>query len=81
MTYQIVLTDDDCRTIAWVGERYGWTTNLPTNAGIINMPEHEAWEWKDAVEGDMEGGHSIFPCLNHKSDLFDELLKLYQSIV
>lgn len=91
MPYSIKLTKDDVKTFEWVGVRYGWSDaflalypnkfqGLP-KSGKNEFAEHEMWEWKEAVDGDMEGGHSIFPLLDPDSELWDKLFKLYESIV
>ena len=80
--YELNLTSDDIKTIAFVGDRYSWSAILSKySEGENDIPEHEAWEIKDAFEEDMEGGHSIFPMLDPDSELYDKLLKFYNSIV
>lgn len=79
--YTIELTGDDVEAIDFVGGRYGWTAHLPTEAGRHRIAEHVAWEWREAVDADAEGGHDLFPMLDSRSALYDKLIALYNSIV
>lgn len=80
--YKLVLTEEDLNTIAFCSNSYSWAYALyPYELGENNIPEHEAWEIKDAFEEDMKGGHSIFPMLNPNSDLYNKLIEFYNSIV
>jgi len=66
MAYQIELTSDNVKTIAFVGNRYGWSDALTSlDEGTNELQEHEAWEIREAMESDTEGGHSYFPMLGH----------------
>ena len=66
MAYELELTEDNVKTIAFVGHRYGWSDALKSFAeGTNELAEHEAWEVREAIESDTEGGHSLFPMLGH----------------
>lgn len=80
--YTIELTEADVATLEWVGDRYGWSAEFPVReVGRHLLGEAEMWEWKEAVEADMLGGHPAFPCLDLDSDLFLKLLTLWEAIV
>lgn len=80
--YTLDLTQGDVDTIGFVGYRYGWSSVLGKyDAGIHEIPEHEAWEIQEAFDGDMEGGHNAFPMLDPRSDLVGKLATFYQAIV
>jgi len=80
--YQLELTENDIKTIAFVGNRYQWSSVLQNmNAGNNDIPEHIAWDIKSSIEADMEGGHDAFPMLDTRSELCDKLYNLYQSII
>ena len=80
--YKLNLTAEDCETIAFVGNRYCWSDSLYyLNEGENEILEHEAWEIKEAFDEDTEGGHSMFPMLDHSSELCEKLLKFYEEIV
>ena len=77
----LTLTEEDVDTIAAVGGRYGWSDALDTyDVGDNDIPEHEAWEIRDAIDSDMEGGHDAFPMLDTRSELAGKLTDFYQSI-
>ena len=80
--YTLTLTESDIATIAFVGNRYEWSSILQDlNEGINEIPEYKAWEIKDAIESDMDGGHDAFPMLDTDSELGENLYKLYYDIV
>lgn len=79
--YELELTEADLETIEFVGGCYGWTTHLPRAYGRRRLSEVEAWEWREAVDADAEGGHSLFPMLDSRSPLYDKLIDLYERIV
>ena len=80
--YTLELSEQDVKTIGFVGYRYGWSDSLShLSAGINEIPEHEAWEINEACESDTEGGHSFFPMLDPRSDLAGKLSDFLQSIV
>jgi hypothetical protein len=80
--YKLNLTDDDVATIAFSGQRYGWSASLQhLDAGEHEISESEAWEICRAIKSDTEGGHSYFPLLAPRSDLAYKLLALMESIV
>lgn len=76
-TYKLELSERDAATITFVGGRYGWTKNLPTEAGLHELTEVEAWEWKEAATQD----DTLFSMLDPMSTLFDKLLSLFDEIV
>jgi hypothetical protein len=80
--YTLELTEEDVSTIGFVGGRYSWSDVLcKYDVGTNEIPEHEAWEIRDAFESDMEGGHSPFPMLNPNSDLYQKLQDFWDKIV
>lgn len=82
MTYKLTLTEQDCKDIGFVGNRYAWAESLYfLDAGEHDIPEHQAWKIKEAFETDTEIGHSFFPLLDRRSDLFEKLMAFYDSIV
>lgn len=82
MSYSLTLTAEDVEAIAHVGRRYSWSAALLSLAeGQNEIPEHEAWEIREAFEADMEGGHSPFPMLLPESELHAKLLRLWEEIV
>ena len=77
--YELVLTEEDVATIAFVGNRYEWSSSLgKLNEGVNNLTESQAWEIREAIESDMEGGHDAFPMLDTTSELCEKLYNLYQ---
>ena len=82
MTYQLILTDDDIKTIAFVGGRYCWSEALASlEAGMNEIRESDAWQIADAFANDCLGGHSAFPMLDPRSELAEKLNAFWQSIV
>lgn len=80
--YLLTLTEQDIQTIAFVGGRYHWSSELfALEAGDNVLTEGEAWMIRDAIEADMVGGHDAYPMLDPFSTLCDKLHTLYQSIV
>ena len=82
MAYTLNLTEEDILTIAFVGGRYSWSTALRClEVGKNEIAEHEAWEIMEAIDEDMEGGHSWFPMLDDTSGLYAKLQDFWESIV
>ncbi len=82
MPYSITLTAEDVQTIQFVGHRYGWSHSLRgMETGTNEISEADAWEIREGILEDTEGGHSLFPMLDHHSDLASNLLDLLDSIV
>ena len=92
MAYRLTLTEQDMKTVDFVGERYNWSEALQgiyrrceTTTGhdgdTYLIPEHEAWVLRDAFDADTEGGHCMFPMLDGSSDLARKLWKFWESIV
>jgi hypothetical protein len=82
MTYTLNITESDFDTILFVGGRYDWSDacrNL-LSVGENNVSEVDAWDLRDAFEGDCEGGHSPFPMLA-PGELRDKLISFWDSIV
>ena len=80
--YLLTLTEDDVRSIAFVGGRYAWSNALQQlEAGENHLEEPEAWHIAEAFEADTEGGHEPFPMLDHRSDLASKLTAFWASIV
>jgi hypothetical protein len=81
MAYQITLDKEDCGAIAFSGYRYSWSNVLQENdldnPGTHNIPEHVAWEIKEAI---WEDG-AFCPLLNPECNLARELLRLEQEII
>lgn len=78
MAYEMTLQKPVRDTLDWIGDRYGigevgmvlrgclldgaeWDQEGPIT---FNIPEHSAWEIRDLIEADTEGGHSMMPCLD-----------------
>ncbi len=82
MTHRLVLTEADVGTIAFVGDRYSWSAALlALDVGENELTEPEAWRIKEAFESDMEGGHSPFPMLDERSELYGKLVAFWDRIV
>lgn len=93
MAYTLTLTEEDWRTIEFVGGRYGWSKALLDHVrcaegveyrhlgGDHQIPEHKAWEIVEAFEQDCEGGHSLFPMLDPDSDLAAKLVRFMEGVV
>lgn len=82
MAYRITLTANDVITILCVGHRYCWSNwALRLVEGNNELAEHEAWEFREAIEADMEGGHTPFPMLNPESELYSKLWAFFSSVV
>ena len=81
--YKLELTEREMSDIHFVGYRYSWSDTLDRHciAGLNEIPEHVAWEIRDAFDADTEGGHSMFPMLDSRSELADKLYAFYDSIV
>jgi hypothetical protein len=80
--YTLTLSEQDIATIAFVGNRYSWSDALyQYEAGVNEVPEHEAWEINEAFHDDTIGGHSMFPMLDHTSDLCQKLITFSDNIV
>lgn len=80
--YKLHLTETEMNDIAFVGYRYCWSNALLDHCieGENEIPEHIAWELREAFEADTEGGHSFFPMLDSRSELCEKLVTLYLAI-
>jgi hypothetical protein len=91
MSYKLTLTEDDWKTIQFVGHRYCWSTALlaalfedrsrEVSGTTYDIPEHVMWEIYAAFDADTEGGHDFFPMLASGSELCSKLAVLYMSVV
>ena len=88
MAYQLELTEGDRSAINFVGGRYEWSDALrrlvpegDEGETVYQVPEHIAWELRDAFEADTEGGHSFFPMLDQRSTLAEKLYAFMDAIV
>ena len=83
MAYTLEITEEDMQAIDFARGRYEWATVLSdeTEIGTNDLTEHEAWEIREAIEADMEGGHSPFPCLCPQSELYSKLVALWEEII
>ncbi len=82
--YNLNLTENDLDAIYFAGYRYGWSNTLISlgiEVGNNKFLASQMWEWRDAIIEDTEGNHGIFPLLDSRSELFQKLLKLWESIV
>lgn len=82
MAYKLVLTADDITTIDFVSSGYAWADALSCyEEGENTLTESDAWDLKESFESDTEGGHSLFPMLDERSELYAKLLAFMESIV
>lgn len=82
LPYTLTLTEEEVSTIAFVGGRYSWSLALlALDVGDNALHEYEAWQIRDAFEADTEGGHAMFPMLDHRSTLCEKLSKFADSVV
>jgi len=80
--YVLTLTEADVDSIAFVGGRYAWSEALlALGPGENHLTEPEAWSIVEAFDRDTEGGHGPFPMLDARSDLYERLLALWNSVV
>lgn len=80
--YTLTITEQEADTIAFVGGRYAWSEALGSlGVGTHDIPEHEAWGISEAFETDTEGGHSMFPMLDHRSPLAEKLFSFFEGII
>jgi hypothetical protein len=83
--YILEIDHAGAEAIAFVGFRYAWAEGLQVlgydTEWTHNVPENDAWALADAFREDMEGGHSPFPMLAPNSTLYENLSRLWDSIV
>lgn len=87
--YRIELTEADARAVAFVGGRYEWSGALGSlirenddgTPEPVELTEPEAWTLREAFEADAEGGHSMFPMLDSRSDLAAKLWRFVDSVI
>jgi hypothetical protein len=81
--YSLLLTSEDFDAINFAGARYSWSFALQSHCdeGENDIPEVEAWDIKQAIDEDTEGGHQMFPLLDPNSELAGKLIKFYELIV
>ena len=90
-TYSLLLSVEDIKTIDWVGDRYSWSSwlrerlyqaNPILGEGLVlKFHEYEMWDFKDAIEEDTQGGHSMLPLLDERSELYGKIKNLLESVV
>jgi len=84
MPYTLHLTADDVDAIAFVGHRYGWSSSMmDLSEGENRLSEAQAWDIRDGVYSDMEGGHDAFPMLDTtiSGGLCEKVQALIDSVV
>lgn len=85
LVYTLEIDHAGADAIAFVGFRYAWADKLQAlgydTIGTHTMRESDAWELAEAFEQDTEGGHSPFPMLAPSSTLYENLSRLWESIV
>jgi hypothetical protein len=80
--YQLNLTEEDIKTIAFVGGRYCWSEAMRhLTVGVNLIPEHEAWEIFEAIELDTVGRHDPLPMLDPRSELAEKINDFINCIV
>ena len=78
----MTLTDEDVKTIAFVGGRYCWSDALSgLHDGLNAISESEAWEMCAAFDADSVGDHSPFPLLAWESPLYRKLYEFWDGVV
>ena len=76
------LPEQDISIIAFVGNRYCWSTAmLGLLVGVNELTEPEAWALNEAIDADADGNHQILPMLDHDSELAAKILAFCESIV
>lgn len=76
------LTEDDVRAIDFAGYRYGWSEALAwCEVGENEIDPHKGARILDGFGQDIEGGHSLFPLLDPRSDLAVKLAHLLTELV
>lgn len=80
--YCLTLTEEDIKTIAFVGGRYCWSHALRCMVeGENKLAESEAWEICEEFERDTEGHHPFFPMLDPSSELYEKLSAFMNHVV
>lgn len=80
--YRLVLTAEDVLTITFVGARYAWSEALlGLPEGVHEFDEAAAWQLAEAFDEDSVGGHTVFPLLSPRSELYAKLVEFRESIV
>lgn len=83
--YTLEIDASGASAIQFVGGRYAWADRLLAlgyaSEGTHTLQEWEAWELAEAFESDTEGGHSPFPVLSPHCTLYENLSRLWESIV
>ncbi len=81
MGYQITIDREDAKAIAFSGYRYGWSDILQKlnidEPGTHQLPESVAWQIQEALAED----ELLMPLLSPDSNLYSELLRLWNEIV
>lgn len=83
--YTLKIDSHGADAIQFIGYRYAWSSTLQRlgydTMGEHTLPEHHAWDIREAIDSDMVGGHSAYPLLDPRSTLAESLTELYQNIV
>ena len=87
MNRKIELTSDNIKTIVFVGGRYAWSDALLSvteeeddGTSTVELDEQGAQDLLKAFLSDTEGGHSMFPMLDNKSELGEKLWAFVWSV-
>lgn len=48
---------------------------------VLALKEYEAWNLVDSFEEDTKGNHSLFPMLDPRSDLYEELIIFMDRVI
>jgi len=79
--YTLVFTPEDVATCRFVGNRYCWSSVLKNlDADTHTFGESEARGMLKEFEKDTEGGHTMFPMLDMRSSLANELTEFVYTI-
>jgi len=80
-TYYLALTWTEWEAVLFASGRYQWATHLsnemsytpeePPSGVVVHGYESDWWDFRQAVESDISGGHSPYPLAG--SELADKL--------
>jgi hypothetical protein len=81
--YRIQIKADEIESLAWLAARYQYAQllydSLNQESGEIQLAEHEAWEFQECVDSQVDGGY--MPCLDPRSRLYQNIQDFLSSIV
>lgn len=81
MAYTITLTEEDTKTIDFIGSRYLWSEACSVlDVGVNELTESEAWELSEAINEDLEDHRGMLPLLSPSSSLYTKLIDFIDSI-